>query len=224
MTYDPVAQMKLEEKKRAVEFADLQQEARDWVENKVREKLGDKGQVLPLVFYPSTTLSEACRPVPVEVIKTSLFKKLSDDMVFTMYMCGGVGLAAPQAGLNHRMFVLDWSESRDHPVTCINPEVVELGSELARENEACLSMPGVRVVVSRPTSAVVSFFDVTGHRVTVTLEGWAARIFLHELDHLDGKMMFEHPSVHSIERRQALKKSQRIMRGEKPQKQQPKRR
>lgn len=224
MSHDPIQQMKLNEMKKVVELAERQDDARDWLDKKVRERFGKEGQVLPLEFFPSEMLKAACKPVPVGAIKSKLMKKLSSDMTFTMYMCGGIGLAAPQVGLDQRFFVIDWSADRKHPVTCINPELIAVSEAVAQESEACLSMPGVKVRVIRPLRAQVAFYDLNAHRVEVDLEGWAARAYMHELDHLNGKMMFEHSSVHRIERRQALKKADDIRRGERPVKRGRKRR
>lgn len=223
MTIDPVQQMKINEMKQVVDLAELQEDARDWLDGQVRERYGD-GSVLPLVFFPNSMLKTVCMSVPTEVIKSKLMKRLSEDMLFTMYMCGGIGLAAPQVGLNQRMFVLDWSHDRKHPITCINPEIISVGTDVAPESEACLSMPGVKVRVDRANTARVAFHDTSAHRIEVDLAGWAARAFMHELDHLDGKMMFDHPSVHRIERQQAIKKADNIRRGERPVKHAKKRR
>lgn len=226
--YDPVEQMKLEEKKAAVDLDELQKKARDWLEKVTREKfekLGLKGaNILPLELYPgSSHLSQTCKPVPEIAIKTSLMKKLIADMQFTMYLCGGIGLSANQVGLRQRLFVGDWSEDRESPAAFINPEIVWKSDEVVREKEACLSMPGVKLHVVRPVRIKATWLDERGKRLDAELEGWAARVFLHELDHLDGKMMIDHPSTNRVERRLALKVGGRIARGELAGKPKPKR-
>lgn len=217
--YDPIEQMRLEERSKAVELDKFQQKARDWLERVSRESLGKLGikdaKVLPLEFYPhGAKLSVVCYPVPELAIGSGLMKRLIADTKFTMYMCGGVGLAAPQLGLEQRFFVADWSETRDKPATIINPEITWWSDEVTREKEACLSMPGVKLHVVRPSQIKARWMDEFGKPVETELEGWAARIFLHELDHLDGKMMIEHESVSRVERRLAKKVPERILKGE----------
>lgn len=215
-TIDPLQQMELENKKTVVEHDKLKDKARKALDEAMRKALPDglkKAQVLPLVFYPDDRLTTVVEEtIPEAAFKTKLLKKLTDDMLFTMYMCGGVGLAGPQVGYMKRVFVCDWSEDRKHPVVCINPEVISGLNEFQAEAEACLSFPGVRLPVMRSTRIEARWHDARGKLFEMELDGWAARIFQHEHDHLDGRTVLAQAS--RLERRQALKKLDKIARGE----------
>jgi peptide deformylase len=113
--------------------------------------------------------------------------ELVDDMVATMHHAPGIGLAAPQVGIDARIFVLDVSvgaRSQDLHIL-INPEFVERdGMQL--EEEGCLSVPGFNATVARPMRAVVRGLDRDGNPVVVEGRGLLARAIQHEMDHLNG--------------------------------------
>ena len=107
---------------------------------------------------------------------------LLKDMAETMYAADGCGLAAPQVGILRRMVVIDVG---DGLIELINPEIIESeGEEIGVEG--CLSVPGRRGTVKRPTKVVVRALDKKGHEIELTAEGFLARAVCHELDHLDG--------------------------------------
>jgi peptide deformylase len=114
-----------------------------------------------------------------------------------MYAAPGRGLAAPQVGVRSRLFVMDatWKEGEKTPLACINPVVTPLGDTVVDGGEACLSMPGVEVMVARPAEVVLRYTELQGLAQEVHLTGAAARIALHEADHLDGVMHFQHLPV-----------------------------
>jgi peptide deformylase len=123
---------------------------------------------------------------PVTRIDEEL-NRLIDEMVETMYAAPGVGLAANQVGSPHRLFVANPSEDHD-PVkllVMINPEVIESGGEAVAE-EGCLSIPDFREEVRRPRTIVLRGLDRTGRPTEMEGEGLLARIFQHEMDHLNG--------------------------------------
>jgi len=129
---------------------------------------------------------------PVETIDDSV-RELVADMVETMHAAPGVGLAAPQVGVPLRIFVYSWTDDDGvlHEGTAINPELMitpltvgELDEEA--ESEGCLSIPGERFPLRRSASAVLTATGLDGERSTLHAEGWLARIFQHEYDHLDG--------------------------------------
>ena len=104
------------------------------------------------------------------------------DMAETMYAADGCGLAAPQVGILRRMVVIDVG---DGLIELINPEIIESeGEEIGVEG--CLSVPGRRGTVKRPTKVVVRALDRKGREIELTAEGFLARAVCHELDHLDG--------------------------------------
>ncbi len=113
--------------------------------------------------------------------------KLADDMIVTMYEAPGVGLAAPQVGVEKRLFVYDVGEG---PQTIINPSIVESDGEWAFE-EGCLSVPGLSWEIIRPKLVHLVGIDLDGNEVSIEADEVMARCFQHELDHLDGVLLLE---------------------------------
>lgn len=114
--------------------------------------------------------------------------RLIDDMFITMYDAPGVGLAAPQVGVQQRFFVYDYD---DEPGVILNPTIVESRGEFAFV-EGCLSVPGLSWEIVRPAEIHVTGFDLDGRQLDLELEEYAARVFQHEIDHLDGVLLVEH--------------------------------
>ena len=144
-------------------------------------------------------LREKAQPVP-EV--TDELRALIPDMFETMYAAEGVGLAAPQIGLGVRLIVVDPHDEVTAPFALFNPEVVAAGAETDKIEEGCLSIPGIRELVERPTTCVVDALDTEGRPVHVEAEGFLARILQHEIDHLNGVLFLDHLSP--IKRRMAI--------------------
>ncbi len=140
----------------------------------------------PILRYGADTLQAATRPV--DDFGTDL-QTLIDDMIETMYAAPGVGLAAPQVGVALRVFVADPSSGRSTSElrVLVNPEIVQQeGAQ--REEEGCLSLPGFTARVARSAQVVLRGLDRDGTPVQLESEGLAARVFQHELDHLDGTL------------------------------------
>ena len=146
-------------------------------------------------------LREVADPVP-EV--TDELRRLVSDMFETMYAAEGVGLAAPQIGLAIRVIVVDPHDDDTKPFALFNANVVAQGSETDKGEEGCLSIPGVRDIVERPSSAVVEAIDIEGKPVRIEAQGFLARVLQHEVDHLNGVLFLDHLSP--IKRRMALAK------------------
>ena len=128
---------------------------------------------------------------PVEAI-TPEIQLLIDDMIQTMYVAPGVGLAAPQVGVGVRIFVCDISVGRNPAdlLTFVNPAFVERdGMQL--EEEGCLSVPGFNATVMRPMRAVIKSLDRNGEPQQHEGSGLLARAFQHEMDHLDGALFVD---------------------------------
>lgn len=123
---------------------------------------------------------------PIENVDDALVR-LVDDMVETMYEAEGVGLAAPQVGIQRRLFVY---ELDDGPKAIVNPEIVESSGELYHD-EACLSIPGLRIGIVRPATVLLKGFDLDGNELTIEADDFMGRMFQHEVDHLDGVLMVE---------------------------------
>ncbi len=147
--------------------------------------------VLPIVMWPDPRLQRVCEPVAKNAPEIA---ELIGDMFETMYDAPGRGLAAPQVGVLQRIFVMDatWKEGEMSPLACINPEIRRIGEALSTNEEACLSIVGVAADVTRPNKIELSYTDLNGARVTQVLEGFAAICAQHEMDHLDGRVIFDH--------------------------------
>lgn len=110
-------------------------------------------------------------------------RKIASLLKFTMKLYNGIGLSANQSGLSVRMFVMGTDQFQ---MVCINPKVLEVSSEMVKDNEGCLSAPGFYVKIDRPKWCDVEFYDETGNLKSTRLDGLSARCFLHEMDHLNG--------------------------------------
>ena len=122
---------------------------------------------------------------------TPELRALADDMVETMHKAPGVGLAAPQVAESVRLFVAELEESEENPGSgktyiIFNPEFIWKSDEVVEGVEGCLSVPGWAGEVTRHNKVVVKGLDRSGKRIRVEAEGWLARVFQHEVDHLDG--------------------------------------
>jgi peptide deformylase len=138
----------------------------------------------PIRVFGDPVLKRPARPV-TDIDGT--FAKLVDAMFTTMYDAPGVGLAAPQVGVQQRFFVYD---TGDDPHVLVNPEVVETDGEWTYE-EGCLSIPGLAFEIVRPKLVTVRAVDLDGREVVVQGDELLGRVFLHEIDHLDGVLMFD---------------------------------
>jgi peptide deformylase len=127
------------------------------------------------------------RPAAPVVDVDGAFVKLVDAMYETMYDAPGVGLAAPQVGVQRRFFVYDIGEG---PHVLLNPEIVEATGEWDYE-EGCLSLPGLAFEVVRPKVVTVKGQDLDGNDVLIEGDELLGRVFLHEIDHLDGVLMLD---------------------------------
>lgn len=116
-------------------------------------------------------------------------KTLADDMVVTMYEAPGVGLAAPQVGVQKRLFVYDLHDDKG-PRTIVNPVVSEARGEWTYE-EGCLSVPGLSWPIVRPKEIHLTGFDLEGNAISIDADEFEARVYQHELDHLDGVLLVD---------------------------------
>lgn len=145
-----------------------------------------------IVTLPEAVLRRKARPV------TKFDKNLQtliDDMVETMREAPGVGLAAPQIGLSERIIVIEYSEREEEEEkedvpkkvwAVLNPEIVKSSAETVVGVEGCLSIPGLVGEVERHAAIQVKGLNRHGKPMKIKAEGWLARIFQHEIDHLNG--------------------------------------
>ena len=135
-------------------------------------------------------------------------RRLIQDMFETMYEADGVGLAAPQVGVSKRIIVVDPHEPEVKPIGLINPVIVRLSDEVARGEEGCLSIPGLKDIVERPDAVVVEGIDADGKPLRIEAEGLFARVLQHEVDHLDGVLFVDR--VSPLKRKMLLKRWQKV--------------
>jgi peptide deformylase len=126
---------------------------------------------------------------------TEDIEKLARSMAHTMHSTPGIGLAAPQVNQSIRLITVDLSVGeKEHDLfILINPEIVNQEGEWMME-EGCLSVPEINEKVKRPVRVVVKGIDLKGKEVTIEAENLLARVFCHEVDHLEGKLFIEHLS------------------------------
>lgn len=121
---------------------------------------------------------------------------LADDMVETMRLAPGVGLAAPQVGEPVRLIVVEYGDDEDEEIPpklyiMANPEITRISEEKLDGTEGCLSIPGVQGDVERFAAVTVKGLNRHGTPMTIKAHGWLARIFQHEIDHLDGVLFVD---------------------------------
>ena len=119
------------------------------------------------------------------------FQALVDDMVETMREAPGVGLAAPQVNESIRLIVVEYGDEADEEIPpklyiLANPEITRFSEDTLVGTEGCLSIPGIQGEVERSEAVTVKGLNRHGRPMTVKAKGWLARIFQHEIDHLDG--------------------------------------
>ena len=180
--------------------------------------------ILPIVAYGDPILKKECEEIDENYPN---LKQLISDMFETMYKAKGVGLAAPQIGENIRLFIVDGSpfaedeEEEDNPLAegidnfkkvFINPIIEE---EVGKEwpfQEGCLSIPKIRENVSRKPDITVSYYDENWELKEESYSGYAARIFQHEYDHIEGVLFTDYLSP--LKRKLIQKKLNNITNGE----------
>jgi peptide deformylase len=148
-----------------------------------------EGTDLLVVKYPHPALRAQNAKVTEEDLKDGSMAQLAKEMFLLMYAADGVGLAAPQVGVNKRLMVYNQSGDSKRwldEIVMVNPEIVEFSESKDMENEGCLSFPDMRGDVERSKWIKVEAMTLKGRSMKKKFNGWEARIFQHEYDHLDG--------------------------------------
>jgi peptide deformylase len=115
-----------------------------------------------------------------------------DSMFKIMYKANGVGLAATQIGLSSRIIVIDTKEKDGSPIALINPVIREKSNTQVDYEEGCLSLPGIMADVTRPERVLVTGLYPNGKEAAIEATGFLARVFQHEIDHLNGILFIDH--------------------------------
>ena len=152
--------------------------------------------VYPIRLFGDPVLRQRAREV--EELDGNL-AKLAEDMIATMYEAPGVGLAATQVGVDKRLFVYDIGEG---PKSVVNPAISEARGEWEFE-EGCLSVPGLHWNIVRPKEVHLTGYDLEGNELSIDADEYMARVFQHELDHLDGVLLLQR--LDPEQRKQAMK-------------------
>ena len=145
--------------------------------------------ILEIVKYGDPVLRKKAEPV-TEI--TEEVKRLAEDMLETMYAAPGVGLAGPQVGISLQICVIDIvPEGKNRPFVLINPKVIS-GEDKVELEEGCLSFPKIYEKVKRWNKINVEYTDLKGKTNNVEIEGFLAKAFQHEIDHLKGKVFIDY--------------------------------
>jgi peptide deformylase len=141
-----------------------------------------------ITTFPAKVLHQ--KGEPIETFNENL-QVLVEDMIETMRDAPGVGLAAPQIGLSKRLIVVEFGDEQDDDIpkqlyVMANPEIVDQSREKVAGIEGCLSVPGLVGEVDRARIVTVRGQDQYGKKVKIRAQGWLARIFQHEIDHING--------------------------------------
>ena len=145
------------------------------------------------------TLRKVSKPISVRDIDSSSIKNLITDLADTLESSGGIGLAAPQIGELVRIVIVkipegssSYGELTEVPLTVfINPIITPVGQKQKSHWEGCLSVPGLRGLVSRPQSIQLRYFDPEKKETSLSVEGFLSTVLQHECDHLDGTLYLD---------------------------------
>jgi peptide deformylase len=142
---------------------------------------------LRILHYPAAPLRVAAEPIATidETVAA-----VAARMLELMHEADGAGLAAPQVGLSWRMFVTK-ADDRRPDLVYVNPALAELDPEAGVREEGCLSLPGITAEVRRPASATMTALDLQGSEFTLRDDGLLARVWQHEVDHLNGVLIID---------------------------------
>lgn len=147
--------------------------------------------VRPFVPWPDKRLRTPAEPVAAV---NETVRMIWDDMVETMDAMPGYGLAAPQIGIMLRLAVVDCSDKRGQAVKMANPEILHASVQLRRHEEASPNLPGVSAAIERPRAVTVRFLNEAGEIEERDFVGLWATSVQHQVDHLNGRMYFDHLS------------------------------
>lgn len=163
--------------------------------------------VRPCLPWPDKRLHTPA--APVEAITDEL-RTIWQDMIDTMEAMPGYGLGAPQIGVMLRLAVVDCSTERGQAVRMANPEVLHASIQFREHEEASPNLPGVSAVVSRPRAVTVRFMNAEGAMEERDFVGLWATSVQHQIDHLNGKLYFDH--LGPVKRKMLIAKSEKLRR------------
>jgi len=150
--------------------------------------------ILPIIVAPDPRLKVKAKPV--KRVDDEV-RRLMDDMLETMYLAPGIGLAAPQVGVTRRVLVVDAAREGEKPapLKIANPEILWRSEDLATYNEGCLSLPEHYADVTRPAAIRLRYLDYQNEIRELECSGLLATCIQHEMDHLEGLLFVDHISA-----------------------------
>ena len=165
-------------------------------------------KILPIITLPDPRLKK--KSESIEIVNNEI-KTLMDNMLHTMYKAPGIGLAAPQVGINKKIIVMDVSprpelkgyqkekneketKPKPNPLQMVNPEITWLSNEKKSGEEGCLSIPGVMDDITRSKECKVQYIDKNNESQKLKATGLLARCIQHEIDHINGVLFIDHLS------------------------------
>ena len=134
-------------------------------------------------------------------------KEFAKELIEAMWLNSGLGISANQLGYNYRVFAMR-GETKEASIVCFNPEIKDFSPEMNTMEEGCLSLPDVFAKVVRPSHVAISYLDENGKEEGQLASGMTARVFQHELDHLDGILFTD--TIGDFTRQRALEKAKKI--------------
>jgi peptide deformylase len=154
--------------------------------------------IYPIYTYGQPVLRKVAEPIEADYPD---LKNVINNMFETLYASDGIGLAAPQVGLSIRLIVIDLAplseqkaELRDFKKVFINARILDRSGNEVKEEEGCLSLPGIHELVPRSNKITISYCDENFTEYTETYEGYVARVIQHEYDHIEGHLFTDHIS------------------------------
>ncbi len=162
----------------------------------------------PYVMWPHPVLRSVAQPVEAVTDET---RAIWDEMILAMDTMPGVGLAAPQLGIGLALAVVDASEARGQAVRMANPEILHASVEYREHEEGSPNLPGVWAKMKRPRAVTVRFMNAQGQWDRKDFVGLWATSVQHQIDHLAGKMFFDH--LTRTKRDMLIKKAKKLRAG-----------
>ena len=159
--------------------------------NTVYPKYQQEKEVDPFPLYDENhpMMKQRIPEYDITLLPNPVMTNTINRLKMTMKLYNGLGLSANQCGVFERVFIVG---NEEIVIVCINPKVIKVSEDLIKDNEGCLSFPGLFLKVERASSVEVEYYDFQGKKYNTTFTGLTARCFLHELDHMNGITMDKH--------------------------------
>ena len=159
--------------------------------NTVDPKYQQEKEVEPFPLYDENhpMMKQRIPEYDITLLPNPVMTHTINRLKMTMKLYNGLGLSANQCGVFERVFIVG---NEEIVIVCINPKVIKVSEDLIKDNEGCLSFPGLFLKIERASSVEVEYYDYQGKKYNTTFTGLTARCFLHELDHMNGITMDKH--------------------------------